>query len=78
MDNVCSCQRCSFEGKSDENMFQIEIRLATKLSCNTSQNRSKTKSGTFELMQNKGGAKFRVTRSVAANKNFVSFRRSKS
>ena len=63
MDNVCSCQRCSFEGKSDENMFQIEIRLATKLSCNTSQKKSKLKSGTFELMQNKGGAKIRVSRS---------------
>ena len=78
MNTICSCQRCNFEGKRDENILQFEIRLATKLSCNTSQNRSKTKSGTFELMQNKGGAEIRVTQSVAADKNFLHFRVSKS
>ena len=64
IDMIYSTQRFSFEGKSDGNMSQIENRLATKFSCNTSQKKSKPskpKSGTFELMQNKGGAKIRVT-----------------
>ena len=73
IDKFYSYQRCSFEGKIDENLFQIENRLATKFSCNTSQKKSKPKSGTFELMQNKGGPKIRVSRSVSSWQKFLAF-----